>query len=94
MFKRLETPILGIVENMAGFTCDGCGKTHYPFGHGGAKAEAERLGVPFLGEVPLHLHIREAGDQGAPIVAARPESTEAEGFWAVADALIETLETA
>lgn len=93
MFQRLETPILGIVENMAGFTCDGCGKTHYPFGHGGARAEAERLGVPFLGEVPLHLHIREAGDQGAPIVAARPESDEAEGFWAVADALIETLET-
>ena len=91
MFQRMETPILGIVENMAGFTCDGCGKTHYPFGHGGAKAEAVRLGVPFLGEVPLHLHIREAGDTGAPIVAARPESAEAEGFWTVADALIDTL---
>ena len=93
MFQRMETPILGIVENMAGFTCDGCGKTHYPFGHGGARAEAERLGVPFLGEVPLHLHIREAGDTGAPIVSARPESSEAAGFWSVADALIETLET-
>ena len=91
MFQRLETPILGIVENMAGFTCDGCGKTHYPFGHGGAKAEAERLDVPFLGEVPLHLHIREAGDQGAPVVAARPDSDEAQGFWDVADALIGTL---
>jgi ATP-binding protein involved in chromosome partitioning len=91
MFQRLETPILGIVENMAGFTCDGCGKTHYPFGHGGARAEADRLKVPFLGEVPLHLHIREAGDTGAPIVAARPESDEAAGFWAVADALIDAL---
>ena len=94
MFQRMSTPILGIVENMAGFVCDGCGKTHYPFGHGGAKAEAKRLRVPFLGEVPLHLHIREAGDTGAPIVATRPESDEAAGFWSIADALIETLVTA
>ena len=94
MFQRMQTPILGIVENMAGFTCDGCGKTHYPFGHGGAKAEADRLGVPFLGEVPLHLRIREAGDTGAPIVAAKPESDEASGFWTIADGLIRTLEKA
>ena len=65
-----------------------------PSGTAGPKAEAERLGVPFLGEVPLHMHIREAGDTGAPIVSTRPESDEAAGFWAVAEALIETLETA
>jgi len=88
MFQRMETPILGIVENMAGFTCDGCGKMHYPFGHGGARAEAEKLGVPFLGEIPLDLDIRIAGDGGAPIVATKPESAQAQGFWAVADALI------
>lgn len=91
MFRRMDTPILGLVENMAAFICDGCGKTHHPFGHGGARAEAERLGVPFLGEIPLCLGIREAGDGGAPIVVAKPDSDEAAGFWPIADALIATL---
>jgi len=91
MFQRMETPILGIVENMAAFVCDGCGKVHHPFGHGGARAEAERVGVPFLGEIPLYLGIREAGDAGAPIVAAKPDGEEAAGFWAVADGLMATL---
>ena len=90
MFNRMETPILGIIENMAAFTCDECGKTHHPFGHGGARAEAERLQVPFLGEIPLTLGIREAGDAGTPIVVAKPESDEAEAFWSLADTLIET----
>ncbi|MDJ0827267.1 MAG: Mrp/NBP35 family ATP-binding protein [Rhodobacter sp.] len=88
MFRRMDCPILGIVENMAGFVCDGCGKQHYPFGHGGAKAEAKKLAVPFLGEIPLDLDIRVAGDGGAPIVALKPESPQAQAFWAVADALI------
>lgn len=92
MFKRMETPILGMVENMAAFVCDGCGKMHHPFGHGGAKSEAERQGVPFLGEVPLYLSIRTAGDSGAPIVAAKPEGEEARPFWRIADTLIDTLE--
>ncbi len=92
MFNRMETPILGIVENMAAFVCDGCGKMHHPFGHGGAKAEAEKQGVPFLGEVPLYLSIRTAGDSGAPIVAANPEGEEARPFWSIADSLIETME--
>jgi ATP-binding protein involved in chromosome partitioning len=90
MFRRMDCPILGIVENMAGFACDGCGKMHYPFGHGGARAEAEKLGVPFLGEIALNLDIRIAGDGGAPIVASKPDSPQAAGFWAVADALIES----
>ena len=94
MFRRMETPILGLVENMAAFVCDTCGTVHHPFGHGGAKAEAERQGVRFLGEIPLHLGIRTAGDGGAPIVAARPESAEAAPFWALADSLIEILATA
>ena len=88
MFQRMECPILGIVENMAGFACDGCGKMHYPFGHGGAKAEAEKLGVPFLGEIPLDLDIRVAGDGGAPIVVSKPDGAQSAGFWAIADALI------
>jgi ATP-binding protein involved in chromosome partitioning len=89
MFRKLNVPILGIVENMAGFVCDECGKTHYPFGHGGARAEAEKLGVPFLGEVPLDLAIRVGGDSGAPIVVSSPESPEAQAFWRIADQLIE-----
>lgn len=88
MFQRMDTPILGLVENMAAFVCDGCGKVHHPFGSGGAKAEAEKLGVPFLGEIPLHLGIRVAGDGGAPIVAAKPDGDEAAPFWALADRLI------
>lgn len=92
MFQQLKCPILGIVENMAGFVCDGCGKQHYPFGHGGARAEAEKLGVPFLGEIPLDLDIRIAGDGGAPIVALKPDSPQSAAFWAIADALI-ALET-
>lgn len=87
MFQKMGTPILGIVENMAAFVCDDCGKVHHPFGHGGARAEAEKLGVPFLGEIPLDLAIREGGDNGAPVVAARPGSPEAAGFVALAEAL-------
>nr|WP_319637292.1 Mrp/NBP35 family ATP-binding protein [Kangsaoukella pontilimi] len=89
MFRRMGTPILGLVENMSSFVCDGCGKEHHPFGHGGARADAERLGVPFLGEIPLHLGIRMASDGGAPIVAQKPDSEEAAPFWALADRLIE-----
>ncbi|MBT8424097.1 MAG: Mrp/NBP35 family ATP-binding protein, partial [Silicimonas sp.] len=92
MFKRLETPILGIIENMAAFVCDGCGKVHHPFGHGGARAEAERLGVPFLGEIPLHLGIRVASDSGAPIIAAKPEGEESQAFWAIADQLLDIVQ--
>ncbi|RAI00206.1 sodium:proton antiporter [Acuticoccus sediminis] len=88
MFRKMGTPILGLIENMSAFVCDGCGKVHHPFGHGGAKAEAEKLGVPFLGEIPLDLDIRVAGDGGAPIVVLKPESPQAEAFFAVADALI------
>ncbi|MDQ2091139.1 Mrp/NBP35 family ATP-binding protein [Marimonas arenosa] len=89
MFQKMGTPILGIVENMSAFVCDECGKVHHPFGHGGARAEADKLGVPFLGEIPLDLAIREGGDNGAPVVASRPGSPEAAGFVALAAALAE-----
>ena len=94
MFNRMEVPILGLVENMSAFVCDSCGTTHHPFGHGGARAEAERLGVPFLGEIPLHLSIRVAGDGGAPVVSSNPEGEEAKGFWALADRMMKVLELA
>jgi ATP-binding protein involved in chromosome partitioning len=73
MFRRVEVPILGIVENMATFVCPHCGTESHIFGHGGARREAERLGVPFLGEVPLDPGIREMSDAGRPVVAVDPD---------------------
>ena len=85
MFRRVDVPVLGIVENMSYFLCPSCGERHEIFGHGGARQEAERLGVPFLGEVPLHLAIRETSDAGTPIVASQPDSPHAIAFKAIAD---------
>lgn len=89
MFRKLETPILGLVENMSVFVCPHCGQPSHIFGHDGAKAEARRLGLPFLGEVPLHLDIRVSGDAGAPIVASAPASPQAAAFRDLAARLIE-----
>jgi ATP-binding protein involved in chromosome partitioning len=77
MFRKTAVPVLGIVENMSYFLCPHCGERSDIFGHGGAQHEAERLGVPFLGAVPLHLDIRVHSDEGHPIVAAQPESEHA-----------------
>ncbi len=77
MFKKVNVPLLGIIENMSYFTCTKCGERHDIFGHGGAKAEAERLGVPFLGEVPLDMDVRLRSDEGRPVVATAPESRHA-----------------
>ena len=77
MFKRVEIPILGIVENMATFVCPHCGQASHIFGHGGAREEAKRLGVPFLGEVPLNMTIRELSDAGRPVVVADPDGPHA-----------------
>jgi ATP-binding protein involved in chromosome partitioning len=73
MFKRVNVPVLGIVENMSYFLCPECGTRSDIFSHGGARHEAERLGVPFLGEVPLHMTIREKSDAGLPVVATEPD---------------------
>lgn len=74
MFRKVEIPLLGIVENMSYFLAPDTGKRYDIFGHGGARAEAERIGVPFLGEVPLTMDIRERSDLGTPIVHAEPDS--------------------
>ena len=74
MFRKVAVPVLGIVENMSYFLCPKCGERSEIFGHGGARDEAEKLGVPFLGEVPLHLDIRTTSDSGHPIVVAQPDS--------------------
>jgi ATP-binding protein involved in chromosome partitioning len=77
MFKRVNVPVLGLVENMSYFLCPSCGERSNIFGHGGAQKEAERLGVPFLGEVPLHMTIREKSDSGLPVVATEPDGEHA-----------------
>jgi len=73
MFKRVDVPVLGIIENMSYFLCPDCGSRHDIFGHGGARSEAERLGVPFLGEIPLTMTIRETSDAGTPVVVSDPD---------------------
>jgi ATP-binding protein involved in chromosome partitioning len=78
MFRRVNVPVLGIVENMSTFICPHCGTRSDIFGHGGARHEAERLGVPFLGEVPLDIAIREKSDAGQPVVATAPDSAHAQ----------------
>jgi ATP-binding protein involved in chromosome partitioning len=77
MFQKVNVPVLGIVENMSYFTCTKCGERHEIFGHGGAKAESTRLGVPFLGEIPLDIKLRQRSDEGEPLVATDPEGTHA-----------------
>jgi ATP-binding protein involved in chromosome partitioning len=84
MFKRVNVPVLGIIENMSYFVCPKCGERHDVFGHGGAHKEAERLGVPFLGEVPLHMAIRETSDSGRPVVATDPDGPHAKVYREIA----------
>ena len=87
MFNKTKVPVLGIVENMSAFVCPNCGHTTHIFSHGGARQTAERLGVPFLGEIPLVPVIRETSDAGTPIVASAPSSPEALAFMSVANAI-------
>jgi ATP-binding protein involved in chromosome partitioning len=84
MFRKVDVPVLGLVENMSTFVCPHCGERSDIFAHGGAKAEAERLGVPFLGEVPLIMAIRETSDAGRPVVASEPSSPAAQAYRAMA----------
>ncbi|MBO0718524.1 MAG: Mrp/NBP35 family ATP-binding protein, partial [Rhizobiales bacterium] len=84
MFRRVNVPVLGIVENMSTFVCPQCGTRSDIFGHGGARREAERLGVPFLGEVPLDIAIREKSDSGSPVVATAPDSAHADHYREIA----------
>jgi ATP-binding protein involved in chromosome partitioning len=83
MFRKVGVPVLGIVENMSYFQCPHCGTRSDIFGHGGARHEAERLGVPFLGEVPLHMSIRETSDSGRPVVVSEPDGEHAAIYRAI-----------
>jgi ATP-binding protein involved in chromosome partitioning len=89
MFERVGVPVLGLIENMSFYCCPNCGHRADIFGHGGAKAEAQRIGVEFLGELPLKVAIRELADAGTPIVAARPETEEAQAYQTIATRLRE-----
>jgi ATP-binding protein involved in chromosome partitioning len=91
MFKRVNVPLLGIIENMSYFVCPKCGEHHDIFGHGGAHMEADRLGVPFLGEVPLHMAIRETSDAGRPVVATDPDGPHAKVYREIASRVREKL---
>lgn len=89
MFQQLKVPLLGMIENMSTHICSKCGHEEHVFGHGGVAAEAEKLGIPLLAEVPLDLQIRLASDGGAPIAVSQPDSAQAKVFHTVATALVE-----
>ena len=91
MFKRVNVPILGIIENMSYYICPHCGARDNIFGHAGAHETAAELGVPFLGEIPLHIDIRTYADTGRPIVTAAPESPHAKAYLEIADEIISEL---
>jgi ATP-binding protein involved in chromosome partitioning len=91
MFKRVNVPVLGVVENMSYFVCPECNTRSDLFGHGGARHEAERQGVPFLGEVPLHMTIREKSDAGLPVVATDPDGPHAKIYRDIAARVLEQI---
>jgi len=93
MFGKVNVPVLGIIENMSFFACPKCGEHADIFGHGGGKRMAEESEVPFLGEIPIDLEIRKAGDAGTPVVAAAPESEAAAAFERVAGEMARRLAT-
>ncbi len=84
MFRKVEVPLLGVIENMSYFIAPDTGKRYDIFGHGGAQAEAERIGVPFLGAVPLTMSIRETSDAGTPIVVSEPDGAQAQSYREIA----------
>ena len=94
MFKTTQVPIFGIVENMSTFVCPHCGQESHIFGHGGARETAARLGCDFLGEIPLHMSIRETSDGGTPITARDPNGPQSQAFIALAEKVAAKLDAA
>jgi ATP-binding protein involved in chromosome partitioning len=91
MFRKVEVPVFGIVENMSYFACPHCGERTDIFSHGGARTEAEELGTDFLGEIPLDIQIRETSDSGEPIVISQPDSPHTKAYRAIADKIWDKL---
>ncbi|KAL4434042.1 hypothetical protein ABPG75_000483 [Micractinium tetrahymenae] len=94
MFRKVNVPILGIVENMSWFICVNCGHESHPFGSGGAEKAAADMDMELLGKIPLNISIREAADEGAPIVASQPDSTAAQAYVSVAERVWAKLQAA
>jgi ATP-binding protein involved in chromosome partitioning len=94
MFRKVNVPILGLIENMSYFHCPSCGARSDIFGHGGARETAATLAVPFLGEVPLHMMIRETSDNGTPVVATQSDTPQAQAFITIAKQLVQALQIA
>ena len=92
MFRKVDVPILGIIENMSYFVAPDTGKRYDIFSHGGAKAEADRIGVPFLGEVPLMMEIRESSDDGKPCVINAPDGAHAGAYRLIGNKVAEMLD--
>jgi ATP-binding protein involved in chromosome partitioning len=92
MFRKVDVPVLGIIENMSYFIAPDTGKRYDIFGHGGARAEAERMNVPFLGEVPLDMALRENSDNGTPLVATEPQGSHAKIYRDIASKVWEGVE--
>jgi ATP-binding protein involved in chromosome partitioning len=93
MFRKVNVPVLGIVENMSYYICNHCGERTEIFGHGGGRKTAEMLGVPFLGEVPIDPKVVVGGDTGEPIVVAHPDSPAAQAFRAIAAKIVQQIES-
>ncbi|MHA1536409.1 MAG: iron-sulfur cluster carrier protein ApbC [Alphaproteobacteria bacterium] len=93
MFRKVEVPVLGIIENMSTFVCPECGHESHIFSHGGARQEAEKLGIDFLGEIPLVIEIRETSDSGRPIVVSNSGSVHAKAYMAIAEKIAAKLES-
>lgn len=93
MFHKVGVPVLGLVENMSFFTCPSCQTEHHIFGHGGAESEAKKLGLPFLGKIPLEIAIRANADSGTPIVVSEPDSPHSLAYHEIAKAVMENLGT-
>ena len=92
MFRKVDVPVFGLIENMSYYVCPKCGDRAEIFGHGGAKKEAERMGMDFLGEVPLHISIRETSDNGTPIVVSDAASEHAQAYRSIADKIWNKIE--
>tara|TARA_R110002050_G_scaffold38227_1_gene94626 strand:+ start:1028 stop:1345 length:318 start_codon:yes stop_codon:yes gene_type:complete len=93
MFQKVHVPIMGMIENMSHFVCPKCDDKTYIFGEGGCKKVAEELGMDFLGEVPLHLAIRETSDHGNPITISSPTCPQAEAYRAIARKIVDKLDS-
>ena len=92
MFRKVNVPVLGIIENMSYFICPSCGEESHIFGHGGAEAEARKLGINFLGKIPLEMDIRINADAGTPIVTSQPDSAHTEAYRVIARSLLGQLD--